>query len=103
MSAIERVGGHDLISGPGDIENGDGRCGRTRSQCQCGRAAFQGRNPLFENIMGWIYYARVGIPEFGDRAECYRLLEILKNKGGSLVNWDRPGPGGRVWRCPAWI
>jgi len=78
--AIERVGGHDLISGPGDIETAMVVAAEPEANANAAVPPSRARNPLFENIMGWIYYARVGIPEFGDRAECYRLLEILKTK-----------------------
>ena len=61
-------------------------------------AAFEARDPFFQNRDGGIVQTRIDVSEIVQVEERGGVVDIVKNIRGGLVDRCRAGTGHRVWR-----
>ena len=95
-AAIEVGRADDVVTGLGDVLNGQGRGGLPGRHRQTGGPAFQGRQALFENIAGRVHDPAVDVAQFLERKKICRLLGVLELKAGGLMDRHRNRTGGGI-------
>jgi hypothetical protein len=97
-AAVERGGGDDLVAGAGQCGEGKGLRGLTGGRGQRRRSAFESRHALFKHVRGGVHDARVDVTELLQSEEAPRVVCVLKDVGGGLVDGHGARTGGGVGR-----
>ncbi len=95
-AAVQSRTRHDVITGAGDIENGEGFRRLTRGQQQCRHTAFEGGDPLLDRVLGGVHDPGVDIAGLGQPEQCCRVVGVAEGVGRGLVDRQRTGVGGAV-------
>ena len=95
-AAVELSDRDDMVAGAGDVQDRsrDGRL--TRRVGEGARAAFEGREPLLEDIGGRVHDSGVDVAEFFQAEEIGRMFRITKLVTRRLVDGDGARTRGRV-------
>ena len=88
-AAVERSGGNDLVAGAGQSGDDESLGSLSGGGCQAGGSAFEGGNALLKDVGGGVHDAGVDVAELLESEETGRVIGIVKDVGGGLV--DRHG------------
>src|SRR5271165_3181670 len=78
-AAIEIARGDELVSCLQQGEEDQELCGMPRGCCDCGAAAFEARDPLFQDSNRRIIQARIDVAEIVQVEERGRVVDVLEN------------------------
>ena len=70
---VKRLGGDQVVSRPGEVEDGEGLRGLPAREAECRHTSFQLRQPLLEHIGRRVHDAGVDVPEFLQTEERRRV------------------------------
>jgi hypothetical protein len=95
-AAVERAGRHDVVTRFGQGLDGGGDGSHARCHGQCGNAAFERRDALFQHVGGGIHDARVDIARDLQIKQIGAMLGAVKRVGHRLVDGHGHSLGGGV-------
>ena len=95
-AAIDGLLRYDVFPCLGQGLDGVGDRRRAGSQRQNCHTALQGRETLFQHILGRVGQTSVDIPSIRQSEAGSGMSGVPEHIGSSLVNWHRPGVGGGV-------
>ena len=100
-AAIQCAGRDDVVAGLGDRQDRVGHGGLAGRQRQGGNAAFEGRDALFQHVLGGIHDAAVDIARHLEVEQVRAVLRAVEGEGHGLVDRHRDRPGRRLRRVAA--
>ena len=91
-ASVERCGGDDLVAGAGQGLDGERLGGLAGCDGERGRSALQRSDALLQHVGGGVHQAGVDVAELLEAEEARRVVGIVEDVGGGLVD----GHGARV-------
>ena len=85
-AAVEARRGHDVVAGRGEIQNSRGFGGLAGSEGDGRDAALEGGEALFQRVLGGVGQAGVDGARVREVEAVGRVLGVVKDVGGGLVN-----------------
>ena len=85
-SAVDGLGGYDMLPAFGKSLNGVVYGGGTRRGCKGGRATFKRGNAAFENILGRVGQSAVNVAGVPETEAVGSVLRIVENKRSGRIN-----------------
>ncbi len=103
-AAVERRRRHDVVAGPGEVEQCEHLGGVTGRDGDRRAAAFERRDALLEHVVGGIHDAGVDVAERAQAEEVGGVVGVLEVVGHRLVDRHSASAGGGIGSlAPPWM
>ena len=89
-SAIQKGRGDKIVTGAGNVGDGNELCSVSGGNSQCCNPTLKGCNPFLKHIGGRIHQSRIDVPKFLEAKEVGGVFGIFKHVGSCLINWNGP-------------
>jgi hypothetical protein len=99
-AAVEARGRDDLVAGGGQVEDRRGLRGLPGGVSERPDAAFEGGDPLLQDVGRRVHDPRVDVAELLQSEEVGGVVRVVEDVGGCLVDRDGAGAGGRIHLLP---
>ena len=96
-AAVDLANGDDVVAGLGDVEDRVGDGSLAGCDCDGADAAFEVGQALFEHARSRVHDPRVDVAGNCQREEIGRVLGVIEDVGGRLVDRDGARVGRRIW------
>ena len=95
-TAVDVLGGDDVVTGLGDVAHGVFDGGGTGSDGQTSGTTFKGGDAVLEDTLGGVGQTAVDVARVSETEASLGVVEVVEDVAGGSVDRDRAGVGGRV-------
>ena len=95
-SAVDGLGGDDVVPGLGEVEYGVGDGRGSGCDGESGASSLEGGDPLLEDLLGRVGQTAVDVPGVLESETVGGMLRVVEDVGRGQVDRNRPGVGDGV-------